>query len=166
MSVTSRRPGPSLPPRWVMRRFWFAHRRLYRLTGGHLGLWRPKAGRWGAMHLATVGRRTGRRHDVIVGYFEDGPDLVTMAMNGWNKGEPAWFLNLKAHPDAEVHLYGEARLVSAHVATGDERARLWARWRDIDRDLEAYAARRGTETAVVVLTPRSIPSTPGDRQLA
>jgi hypothetical protein len=25
----------------------------------------------------------------ILGYFEDGPDLVTMAMNGWGDPEPA-----------------------------------------------------------------------------
>src|SRR5262245_1180849 len=39
---------------------------------------------------------------VILGYVEDGPNLVTMAMNGWADGEPAWWLNLQAHPDATV----------------------------------------------------------------
>ena len=32
----------------------------------------------------------------MVGYFEDGPNLVTMAMNGWADGEPAWWLNLQS----------------------------------------------------------------------
>jgi len=56
------------------------------------------------MRLTVMGRRTGRRRSVIVGYFEDGPNLVTLAMNGWGQGEPAWWLNLQAHPDAEVAL--------------------------------------------------------------
>ena len=38
----------------------------------------------------------------MVGYFEDGPNLVTMAMNGWADDEPAWWLNLQAHPEASV----------------------------------------------------------------
>ena len=95
---------PRLFPRWFIRRFWFAHRRLYRLTGGRLGLWRPKPNGWGAMRLNTVGRRTGLERSVIVGYFQDGPNLVTMAMNGWGEGEPAWWLNLQAHPDTRVDL--------------------------------------------------------------
>jgi len=77
---------PRMPPRWFMRLFWFTHRRLYRLTGGRLGLWRPKPHGWGAMHLNTVGRRTGVERSVMVGYFQDGPNLVTMAMNGWGEG--------------------------------------------------------------------------------
>ena len=143
-----------LPPRWFIRLFWFAHRRMYRWTRGRLGLWRPKPNGWGAMRLTTVGRRTGRERSVMVGYFEDGPNLVTMAMNGWGEGEPAWWLNLQAHPDARVDLRGGPRQVTARAAHGAERERLWQRWREIDEHLDAYAARRSTETAVVVLEPR------------
>jgi F420H(2)-dependent quinone reductase len=152
---TSRRAGgPRLPPRWFMRLFWFSHRRLYRLTGGRLGLWRPKPNGWGAMRLTTVGRRTGRERSVMVGYFEDGPNLVVLAMNGWGEGEPAWWLNLQAHPDARVDLVDGRRTVTGRAAGGEERERLWSVWRKIDKDLDAYAARRTTETAVVVLEPR------------
>jgi F420H(2)-dependent quinone reductase len=78
------------------------------------------------MRLTATGRRTGRRRSVIVGYFEDGPDLVTMAMNGWGDGEPAWWLNLQANPDAKVRLAGGSLLVRARTAAGGERSRLWA----------------------------------------
>jgi deazaflavin-dependent oxidoreductase (nitroreductase family) len=126
---------------------------MYRLTGGRLGLWRPKPKKWGAMRLTTIGRRTGQRRVAIVGYYEDGPNLVTMAMNGWMAPEPAWWLNLQEHPEATIELGGETRTVRARAAHGDERARLWARWSEIDADLEAYAARRPSETAVVILEP-------------
>ena len=90
----------------------------------------------------------------MVGYFEDGPNLVTMAMNGWGEGEPAWWLNLQAHPDVKVVLPDGSRLVTGRAAHGAERDRLWARWREIDTNLDGYAALRSTETAVVVLEPR------------
>ena len=152
--MPKRKAKARLPPRWFIRRFWFAHRRLYRLTGGRLGLWRPKPNGWGAMRLNTVGRRSGLQRSVIVGYFQDGPNLVVMAMNGWGEGEPAWWLNLQADPDVQVDLVDGPRRVRARAATGEERDRLWSRWREIDKNLDAYAAHRSTETAVVVLEPR------------
>ena len=145
---------PRLPPRWFIRLAWLAHRGLYRLTGGRLGLWRPKPNGWGTMRLTTMGRRTGQERSVMVGYFEDGPDLVTLAMNGWGEGEPAWWLNLQAHPDVQVDLADGSRTVTGRAAHGEERERLWARWREIDEDLDAYAARRSMETAVVILELR------------
>lgn len=145
---------PRLPPRWFVRLAWATHRRVYRLTGGRLGLWRPKPNGWGVMRLNTVGRRTGLERSVMVGYIEDGPNLVTMAMNGWGEGEPAWWLNLQSHPDARVDLTEGPRLVTGRSARGEERERLWSRWRETDKNLDAYAALRPTETAVVILEPR------------
>jgi deazaflavin-dependent oxidoreductase (nitroreductase family) len=144
-----------VPPRWFIRVAWFTHRRLYRWTGKRFGLWRPKPDGWGTLYLTTTGRRTGQERNVIVGYFEDGPNLITMAMNGWGEGEPAWWLNLRAHPAVRVSLANEAqRLVIGREARGEERERLWARWQEIDKNLDGYAARRSTQTAVVVFEPR------------
>lgn len=140
-----------LPPRWFVRLAWFTHRGLYRVTGGRVGLWRPKARRWGTMHLTTTGRRSGQDRSVILGYFEDGPALVTMAMNGWADGEPAWWLNLQTNPHAWVDIGNGRRSVRGRAAVGEERSRLWARWREIDPKLDAYAALRSSETAIVVL---------------
>jgi hypothetical protein len=79
-----------LPPRWFIRVAWAVHRAIARLTGGRRGLWLVRPGRWGTMRLTTVGRRTGKTRSAILGYYEDGPNLVTMAMNGWGAPEPAW----------------------------------------------------------------------------
>ncbi|MCL1599888.1 MAG: nitroreductase family deazaflavin-dependent oxidoreductase [Actinomycetia bacterium] len=142
-----------LPPRWFVRLVWFTHRGLYRISGGRVGLRRAKGNRWGMMRLTTVGRRTGQERSVILGYFDDGPNLVTMAMNGWADSEPAWWLNLQAHPEAGVDLVDGRRTVRGRAAEGGERSRLWDRWRDIDTNLDSYAALRSGETAVVVLEP-------------
>ncbi len=78
-------------------------------------------------------------------------------MNGWADDEPVWWLNLQAHPAARVDLGDGPCMVTARAAEGEERSRLWARWRDIDKKLDAYAALRSSETAVVVLEPKSTP---------
>ncbi len=90
----------------------------------------------------------------MIGYFEDGDAIVTMAMNGWAPAEPAWWLNLQANPDATLTLRYRRMEVTGRAAVGDERERLWQRWRELDKQLDGWAARRPTETAVVVLTPK------------
>ena len=142
-----------LPPRWFIRTAWVGHRALYRVTGGRVGLRRATDDQWGMMRLRTVGRRSGEERVAILGYLEDGPNVVTMAMNGWGDPEPAWWLNLQARPDAEVELVDGRRAVRARAAEGDERTRLWACWAARDKDLDAYASRRSRTTAIVVLEP-------------
>ena len=95
----------------------------------------------------------------MVGYYEDGRNLVTLAMNGWGVKEPAWWLNLQAHPDTTVDLPDGPRAVRARAAFGAERERLWARFADYPGwgdDIDLLSARRPTETAVVVLEPRDV----------
>lgn len=49
----------------------------------------------GHLSPGSLGRpRPAGARAVILGYLEDGPDLVTLAMNGWGEAEPAWWLNL------------------------------------------------------------------------
>jgi deazaflavin-dependent oxidoreductase (nitroreductase family) len=146
------------PPRFAVRTFWLLHRAMYRLSGGRLGLSRPEAGtRFGMMRLTTLGRRSGQPRVAIIGYYEDGPNLVTLAMNGWAEAEPAWWLNLQAHPDTTVQMADGSREVRARSATDSEREQLWATFHDYPgwgSDIGSLAARRSRETAVVVLEPR------------
>ncbi len=153
--VTAKPGRAPLPPRWFVRSAWAIHRTLYAGTGGRVGLRKPTATSYGLMRLRTVGRRSGEERTAILGYYEDGPNLVTMAMNGWADPEPGWWLNLQAQPDAVVELADGSRLVHARAADPDERPRLWARWAVYDKGLDAYAARRSRETAVVILMPRT-----------
>lgn len=149
---------PFLPPRWFIRFAWAFHRGLFRVSGGRLGLRPESPGKYGMLRLTVTGRRSGQDRSVILGYFEDGPNLVTMAMNGWGDPEPAWWLNLQANPVARMELDGATLTVRGRAAEGEERERLWQRWREIDDNLDAYAAMRSRETAVVVLEPLSEPA--------
>lgn len=101
---------------------------------------------------------------MIVGYYADGPNLVSLAMNGWAEADPAWWLNLQAHPETTVELPGGTRAVRARAAAGAERERLWARFDDFPgwgADLNQLAARRTKATAVVVFEPRPHTATEG-----
>jgi len=154
MATDTTRP-PRLPPPWFIHLAWRAHRGLYRLSGGRF-LWTPANKRgWGALRLTAIGRHSGQERSVILGYVDDGDDLVVVAMNGWDEGHPAWWLNLLAHPDAVVRMAdGTERLVRAREAVGEERSRLWGLWIAVEPELDGYATRRSTEAAVVVFEPR------------
>ena len=155
---TEPKRAPRLPPRWFIRSAWVVHRAIHRFTVGRRGLATPTpGGKFGYLRLRSVGRRSGLERAAILGYYEDGPNLITLAMNGWADAEPAWWLNLQAHPDAIVELKNGSRAVRARAAAGEERARLWAQMRDYSGygdDVDSYATLRSSETAVVVLEPR------------
>ena len=147
-----------LIPRPLIRSFWLIHRMLVRVSGGRVGLRTPEAGKtFGMARLTTVGRRSGKVRVAMIGYYPDGPNLVTLAMNGWGTANPAWWLNLQAVPEARIELADGSRRVVARAATGAERGRLWAKFAEFPgwgADLEGLSARLEREIPVVVFEPR------------
>jgi F420H(2)-dependent quinone reductase len=152
-AMTERKPY--LPPRWFIRAAWIIHRALYRVSGGRLGLRPPTDTKYGMFRLKTIGRTSGQERTAILAYVEDGPRLVTMAMNGWADPEPAWWLNLQAQPNAQAELPDGSREVTGRLATADERSRLWSRLAQVSQGLDQYATYRSRETVIVILEPRT-----------
>jgi deazaflavin-dependent oxidoreductase (nitroreductase family) len=155
-AVDTTQKAPPKVPWWLVRTIWIAHRSLFRITRGRVGLRPATSTQWGMLRLKTVGRQTGKARVAIVGYIEDGPKLVVPAMNGWAQPEPAWWLNLQANPEATVELLDGPREVTARAAIDEERARLWKKFVDLGSSAftDASAALRSRETAIVVLEPR------------
>jgi deazaflavin-dependent oxidoreductase (nitroreductase family) len=130
---------------------------LLRLTRGRLGtgLALPTA------LLETTGARSGRLRRNGVIYFHDGDRVTIVASKLGLPHHPAWYHNLRAHPD--VRLGG--RPFRAEVVE-DERE-LGRLWRLADRVFPAYAAyrkragRSGRTIPIVQLTPRESPETAG-----
>lgn len=153
MDTEATRP-PKLPPAWFKHAFWRVHRVLHRISGGRF-LWTPSSKRgWGALGLTTVGRKSGKERRVIVGYIDDGPNPVVVAMNGWDEGHPSWWLNLQAHPEAVLRLAGQRpRRVRAVEVSGEERDRLWGRWLAIEPEIEHFAGERSVEAPIIVFEP-------------
>src|SRR5437588_9656650 len=86
---------------------------VYRATGGRLF---GRIGRAPVLLLTTTGRRSGRERTAPVLYLDDGERMVVIGSNAGNVHAPAWALNLKAHPDAEVQVRGARWKVRARVA--------------------------------------------------
>ena len=124
---------------------------LYRLSGGRLG---GKVGRAPVLLLTSTGRRSGQQRTAPVLYLKDGERLVVIGSNAGNRKAPAWSLNLKANPDAEVEVGREHSLVRARVTEGEERAELWRKMNEQYAGFDAYDANTSRDIAVFVLEPR------------
>jgi F420H(2)-dependent quinone reductase len=68
---------------------------------------------------------------------------------------PRWFIKTAWHVHRRIVRASGGRKGLGRPAVGGERERLWQRWRELDKNLDSYAARRPQETAVVVLEPRA-----------
>lgn len=75
--------------------------------------------------LTSKGAKTGEDRIAITTYHKDGDRWVIAASKGGSDEHPAWYHNLKAHPEAVIEVDNELVPVRAVEATGSERDRLW-----------------------------------------
>jgi F420H(2)-dependent quinone reductase len=123
---------------------------LYRLTGGRVG---GSLDGTPVLLLNTTGRKSGELRTAPVAYLDDGERQIVIGSNAGHKNEPAWSLNLKANPEAEVEIGRKRRPVRARSAEGEERAELWRRINEQYSGFDDYAARTNRDIAVFVLDP-------------
>jgi len=124
---------------------------LYRLSGGRL---MGKVNQAPVLLLTTTGRKSGQARTAPVVYLADGANVVVIGSNAGHNRTPAWSLNLKANPDAEVEVGRERRPVRARVAEDDERAGLWRKHNEQYSGFDEYQARTDRDIALFVLEPR------------
>jgi deazaflavin-dependent oxidoreductase (nitroreductase family) len=134
-----------------MNRF---HRTLLTLSRGHLG-W--KAGGMPVLELTTIGRRSGeKRSSMLTSPVQQGEAIVVVASRGGDPVHPAWFLNLRDHPQVEVVWKGQPRRpMVARVAEGEERAQLWKRIMADFPHYGGYQEKTTRQLPLVVLEPVS-----------
>ena len=143
-----------IPPRPVLRLYWWLHRALRRVSGGRLGTTTPRGDGVGTLFLHTLGRRTREPRVNALFYLDEGSDVVVVASNAGAATDPAWWLNLRARPEAEIEIGGQRRHVRARIATTEETDRLWPRLDAGNPDYAAYRAKADRPIAVVILEPR------------
>ncbi len=124
---------------------------LYRWSGGRLF---GKLDRTPVLLLTATGRKSGQRRTVPVAYLADGDRYVVIGSNAGHPRAPAWSLNLKANPEAEVEVGRKRVPVHARIATGEERADLWRKMNDQYSGFDDYEARTSRDIALFVLEPR------------
>jgi F420H(2)-dependent quinone reductase len=123
---------------------------LYRLSRGRIG---GKVGRAPVLLLTTTGRKSGLRRTCPIVYIEDEGRFVVINTNAGNEPAPAWSLNLRTNPDAEVEIGRRRHSVRARIAEGEERADLWRKHNDQYSGFDEYAEKLDRDIAVFVLDP-------------
>ena len=138
-------------PRCVTR----LHAWAYRRSGGRF------LGRMGGqpvLLLQTTGRRSGRTRTTPVQYLADGDAFVVVASNAGATRPPAWYLNLRANPNARIRVGARDIGVRAQEAAGQERADRWRQLKAANRYIERAARKAGRDLPLMALVP-STPTT-------
>ncbi|MBW2942725.1 nitroreductase family deazaflavin-dependent oxidoreductase [Zhongshania sp. CAU 1632] len=126
------------------------HVKRYRESGGEVGhIWNGVT----ALLLTTIGRKSGALRIQPMIYGRDGSDFIVIASKGGSPNHPAWYLNLTSNPSAEIQVKNKIMKVSARVAKGLERERLWDLMTSLWPNYDQYQERTDREIPVVVLTP-------------
>lgn len=121
---------------------------LYRLTGG-----KAQMAKYPTMLLTVQGRKTGKLYTTPLIYIQDKDRYVIAAAYSGSDRHPIWWLNLQAHPEAELQVMNKRLRVRAQLAQPDERARLWQSLCRMYPYFTDYEARTTREIPIVVLNP-------------
>lgn len=127
-----------------------AHVARYAETDGEVGY------EWNGAHillLTTVGRKTGRSRTSALIYGRDGADYLVVASAGGSPKHPAWYLNLRANPEAEIQVKAQRFRVTARTAGAAERPRLWGLATQYWPNYDVYQTRTSRVIPLVVLSP-------------
>lgn len=135
-------------PNLIIRFLRSAHPWLYRLSGGRMG---TRLLDMPVLLLRTVGRKTGKERVRALSYIYDQGNYLLAASNGGSDFHPDWWINLRAQPKARIQV-GRAELkVTAHEVDGDERAKLWKRFVQMEGRYKIYEERTSRRIPVIIL---------------
>jgi deazaflavin-dependent oxidoreductase (nitroreductase family) len=126
---------------------------IYQATHGLIGHRVPFAPPM--LLLDHVGARSGRLRTAPLAYVrDDAGAYVVVASKGGHPRHPAWFHNLRAHPETTIQVGARRLAVRARVATPEERERLWPRAVAAWGPFESYQRRTQRQIPLVILEPR------------
>ncbi len=121
---------------------------FYRRSGGRIG---ARAQGLDILLLTARGRRSGARRTLPLPYFQRGEALILVASFGGNDRNPGWYHNLCAEPRVALQVRGAHFEARARIATGDERATLWASITSEQPRYLGYQAKTSREIPLIVL---------------
>jgi deazaflavin-dependent oxidoreductase (nitroreductase family) len=105
--------------------------------------------------VETTGAKSGARRRIPLVYVTDGDDIVLIASKGGAPKNPAWYHNLKAHPDVRVWAKGRSGRYRSREAEGEERDRLWRKAVDYYAGYDTYQGRTGGRRIPVMVLERA-----------
>ena len=105
--------------------------------------------------LTTTGRKSGESRIMPLIYGEtDSGGYIVIASKGGAPKHPAWYLNLMAEPKVEVQVIADKFTAKARVASGDERAALWAQQEKLYPPYNEYQKNAGDREIPVIVLER------------
>jgi deazaflavin-dependent oxidoreductase (nitroreductase family) len=130
------------------------HAAILRASGGRIRRSLVLGGGQPVLALTTTGRRSGEPRSTVIAHLPAGDGWAVFGMNLGMERDPAWSLNLAAHPDATIHVDGRTVAVCARRAEGAEAVELWERYARRLPAVERFRAIAGRTIPVFVLEPR------------
>lgn len=122
---------------------------------------RANGGEVGGMFAGTpllllhhMGAKSGQTRVNPLAYARDGERYVVFASKAGAPENPAWYHNLKAHPEATIEVGTDMMSVVASEATGEERERLFSAQAERSPQFAEYQSKTARMIPVMVLTPR------------
>ena len=128
------------------------HRTIFDLTNG-----RVSGSLYGmpVLKMTTKGRKSGKeRTTMLTSPVQEGDSVVLVASYGGDDRHPTWFLNLRDDPDVEVVMKGKRRRMTAHVASSEEKERLWPQVTEAYKGYAGYQTKTDRDIPLVILDPR------------
>jgi deazaflavin-dependent oxidoreductase (nitroreductase family) len=138
------RPGARLMK--IMRAGNRIHVAIYRRSKGKIA---NRIANLPLLLITTYGRKTGNPSTTPVVYLQDGEDYLVSATAGGTDWDPGWYLNLKARPQARIEIGEQAFDVQAMIAAGEERQRLYERFKAASVNFIKYE--KGTSRVLPVI---------------
>jgi deazaflavin-dependent oxidoreductase (nitroreductase family) len=133
----------------VLKALFRTHMLIYEASDGRLG----SHLRLPMLLLTVTGRKSGEPRTTPLAYFEDQGSYVVVGSDGGARRDPQWWQNLSVLPRGKVRVGRRVFAVSARLAEGQERERLWARGQQINPAWEGYQKHTERRLPVVILTP-------------
>ncbi len=134
---------------------WIHHldKAMLKLTGGRYIV--AEMIGWDIVRLTTIGAKTGQPRTLpLIGLFDDERTALIASSFG-RRHNPAWYYNLKAHPECNVQSSKGSGTYSAREAEGDEYKKYWQLGVSYYEGYEKYKERAAhRHIPVMVLEPK------------
>ena len=85
----------------------------------------------------------------------DGSTWAVFGSKGGADSNPDWYHNLLANPEVEIEVGTDRISVTARVARGDERERIWSKQKQLTPGFAQYEKGTSREIPVIVLERRT-----------
>ena len=104
----------------------------------------------------TIGAKSGQPRSLPLVAIPDGEHVILIASNYGQKHHPAWYYNLRTHPEVQLTYEGQTMTYLARETSGEERARCWQRAVDLYSGYARYKEQAGQrQIGVFLLTPQT-----------